>query len=287
MIYRYTNRVCAICTILDEITIRFHQGHFMIQQHFINNALDAIRKDNSIVGLTVGGSWLSREIDEYSDLDLVLVTHEKVSGNPARMLAYASSFGNLLSGFTGEHVGEPRLLICLYDDPLLHVDIKFLTPGELEHRVEDPMILYDTDGRLKNILASSVASYPLPDQQWIEDRFWIWIHYAATKIGRGEWMEAFDFLGFLRMMALGPLLQVKNGSLPRGVRKVEMSLPAADLLALQQTIAGYDRSSIIHALEGCIALYRDLRDQLHSNEINRQVQTELKAVAYFRSIQNR
>jgi hypothetical protein len=31
----------------------------------------------------------------------------------------------LLVGFTGEHVGEPRVLICLYGPPVLHVDLKF------------------------------------------------------------------------------------------------------------------------------------------------------------------
>ncbi len=103
----------------------------MIQQHFINRALAVIKQDDSIMGLTVGGSWLTNETDEYSDLDLILVTKEKVSNDPAIMFSHASSFGELLSAFTGEHVGEPRLLICLYDDPLLHVDIKFLTPGRV------------------------------------------------------------------------------------------------------------------------------------------------------------
>ena len=29
--------------------------------------------------------------------------------------------------FTGEHVGESRVLICLYGPPLLHVDLKFVS----------------------------------------------------------------------------------------------------------------------------------------------------------------
>ena len=123
----------------------------MIQQHFINRALGIVNQDDSILGLTVGGSWLTKEIDEYSDLDLVLVTKEKVSDDPGMMFSYASSIGKLLSAFTGEHVGEPRLLICLYDDPLLHVDIKFLTLDEFKSRVEEPVILYDTNQQLENI----------------------------------------------------------------------------------------------------------------------------------------
>ena len=38
----------------------------------------------------------------------------------------AESCGGLLAAFTGEHVGEPRLLICLYGPPLAHVNLKFV-----------------------------------------------------------------------------------------------------------------------------------------------------------------
>jgi hypothetical protein len=65
------------------------------------------------------------------------------------MLTYARRFGNFLSGFTGEHVGEPRVLICLYDNPLLHVDIKFLTVPEFTKRIENPDILFDPYGQLQ------------------------------------------------------------------------------------------------------------------------------------------
>ena len=134
----------------------------MIQQQFLKKAVEVIQKDDSITGLAVGGSWLTNEVDEYSDLDLMLITKEKVSGDPSKMLHYASSLGKLLSGFTGEHVGEPRLLICLYDDPLLHVDIKFLTLPEFNSRVENPVILHDTDGQLKDVLSRTMQNILFP-----------------------------------------------------------------------------------------------------------------------------
>lgn len=258
-----------------------------MQQQFINKALSVIRADDSIIGLAIGGSWLTNELDEYSDLDLTLVTKEKVSDEKGIMLCYASSFGKLLSGFTGEHVGEPRLLICLYDDPLLHVDIKFLTLPEFYSRVENPVILHDTGSQLKDVLSKSEASYPHPDHQWIEDRFWIWIHYATLKIGRGELFEALDFLSFIRMVVLGPLLQVKNDELPRGVRKLEMNLDAGDLNKLKLTAASYEQVSIIAAVETAIELYRELRRHLFAQEINRQAETELKVVEYLKLIKSR
>jgi hypothetical protein len=87
----------------------------------------------SLFFTVIAGSWITRELDNYSDLDLILVTKDKLA-DKQEMLAYAHRLGDLLSAFTGEHVGEPRLLICLYSDPLLHVDIKFLTLDELSPR---------------------------------------------------------------------------------------------------------------------------------------------------------
>ena len=45
----------------------------------------------------------------------------------AQRMAFAGTLGHLLHAFTGEHVGEPRLLICLFGPELLHVDLKFIT----------------------------------------------------------------------------------------------------------------------------------------------------------------
>ena len=96
-------------------------------ESFLRQAREVLNADPNVTGLAVGGSYASGEMDDYSDLDLILVTRDRVAGNRERMTAYAKKLGHFLSGFTGEHVGEPRVLICMYESPLLHVDIKFLT----------------------------------------------------------------------------------------------------------------------------------------------------------------
>lgn len=255
--------------------------------HFAHHVTTLIQNDDSILGLAVAGSWLTNELDEFSDLDLVLVTREKVGGDKAKMIAYAKGFGNFLSGFTGEHVGEPRVLICLYDDPLLHVDIKFVTSEEFRQRVETPVILLDKTGQLNTILQETEPRFPYPDYQWIEDRFWTWVHYALLKIGRGEYMEAYDFFGFLRMVVFGPLLHIRNGQLPRGVRKVETLLPAADLEQLKATLPAYTAASLLNSLEQSVHLYRRLRTELFPASVALQPQTEQKVMAYFGDISQR
>ena len=256
----------------------------MTQKIFADRATEILRNDKNVIGLAVARSWLTNEIDEFSDLDLILVTQTKISGDKEKMLDYANRIGQLLTGFTGEHVGEPRVLICLYDNPLLHVDIKFLTLQEFHQRIETPHILLDTDGQLKKIIEQTEAKFPYPDYQWIEDRFWIWVHYGLLKIGRGEYVEAFDFLGFLRMVVFGPLLHIKNGNLPRAVRKVETQLAANDFEQLKTTIPSYSRNSLFNSLQNSVSLYRQLRLELFTNAVTTNATTEEKVMKYFDEI---
>jgi len=259
----------------------------MIQVEFANRARTILETNEDVVGLAVGGSWLTNQIDEYSDLDLILVTKNKISNDKNQMLDVAKQLGELLAGFTGEHVGEPRVLICLYDDPLLHVDLKFVTLEEFHHRVETPYILLDKYGLLKAVIDKTRSNFPLPDYQWIEDRFWIWVHYALLKIGRGEYLEAFDFFGFLRMVVFGPLLHIKNGNLPRGVRKVETELASDDLIHLKRTIPEYERRSLLDSLRHSVSLYRCLREELFEEKIVLRKEAELRVMQYFDEIEGK
>jgi predicted nucleotidyltransferase len=256
----------------------------LFQKTFAEKVAKIVKQDPTVIGLAVGGSWINQEMDEFSDLDLILVTTEKISNDKEKMLAFARRFGDLISGFTGEHVSEPRLLICLYDDPLLHVDIKFLTILEFDTRVENPVILFERDKQLSSIISSTIAAWPQPDFQWIEDRFWTWIHYTCLKIGRGEFMEAFDFLSFLRMMVLSPLLQVKNEKQPRGLRRVETELSLPDLENLKITIAGYNRKSILKALENVVSIYRNARRKLFPPTVLLQTRAEHKVMEYLKTL---
>jgi hypothetical protein len=229
----------------------------------------------------VGGSWVTAEVDTFSDLDLIIVTAEPTGGDRDKMTAYANRLGNLLNAFTGEHVGEPRLLICLYGDPLLHVDLKFVTIEEFGIRIETPVVLFDKEGQLQRCIENSEANFPHPDYQWIEDRFWTWIHYGLLKVGRGEYFEALDFMGYLRMMVFGPLLHISNGNLPRGVRKVEMLLNPDDLAALKGTMAAHDKESIMRSIGDSIDLYSQLRQKLFTSDVVRKTQTEEAVIAYY------
>jgi len=252
---------------------------------FLKEALPRLQRDERIVAVAAGGSFLTGSMDEYSDLDLVIAV------NPAAVQQImqerhqiASTLGSLAAAFTGEHVGETRLLICLYGPPLLHVDLKFISLVDTERRVEDPIVLWERDGQFTAILNRSEAVYPTPDLQWIEDRFWTWVHYTAAKIGRGELLEAHDSLAVLRLLVLGPLALLAQGARPSGVRKVEThALPYLEDLI--RTTALYDSLACISALQSAVALYRRLRMQLATGTFSPHPEAEAATMEYLVQIE--
>ena len=257
----------------------------MPEEHrgFLARALPAFRTFTSVCGLAAGGSFVSRRLDRYSDLDLIVVTEGAAALGKSEREKIAAGIGPLLAAFTGEHVNEPRLTICLYGRPLLHVDLKFLPTAQLYPRVEDPVLLWDRNGDVRPALATGRAAYPYPDLQWIEDRFWVWVHYGATKLGRGELLEAVDFLSSLRKLVLGPLALQHGGARPDGVRRVEeLSTNAvADLVA---TVAAYDPSSCYRALSTAIALYREQRAALAPPSLVQRSEAEAESVSYLEAV---
>jgi hypothetical protein len=223
-------------------------------------------------------------MDKYSDLDLVLVYDERHRADiMAERLRFAGSIGPLLSGFSGEHVGEPRLLICFYGPTPLHVDLKFVTLPELESRIENPLILWERDAAASEVIQRTTPEPVIANSQWIEDRFWVWMHYGATKLGRGEWFECIDFLAFLRGTVFGPLLAARHGREPRGVRKLETFLSAEELRELRGTIADCSAESCYRAFLNAIELYRKLRREVRE-PVTLRDEAERVAVEYLHKI---
>jgi predicted nucleotidyltransferase len=231
-----------------------------VAERFLDGLLAACRADVRILGVTLAGSAATGQMDEFSDVDTVIVS---IDESHAELLAdapeFAASLGPLLAAFTGEHVGEPRLLIALYGPPLLHVDLKFVGLSDLAVRVEDGVVAWERDGVVSAALAGSAAVWPAPGPQWIEDRFWVWVHYCAAKIGRGELFECIDGLAFIRGLALGPLLARRAGQRQQGVRRLERFAPD-EVPALAATIGDHSVAGCAEALRAAIELYRRLRE---------------------------
>lgn len=237
-----------------------------------------------LLGVAGAGSWISGQMDAFSDLDLVVVVADAHAEAVAReRMQLVEGLGKCLVAFTGEHVGEPRLIIALYDEPLLHVDLKFVALADFGSRVEDPLVVWEREGALSAVISASASAYPKPNAQWIEDRFWVWVHYATLRLGRGEHFEVVGFLAFLRDRVLGPYALLQHGERANGVRRVEQLAPRhlADLTA---TAVAPEAAACAQGIRAAISLYRRLRDELASPGLVRRTAAEQRAIAYFEEV---
>src|SRR5215207_4528739 len=148
----------------------------------VDAAIAAAQADPRIVGLTATGSAVSGLMDEFSDLDLIVVCRDEDQPEVLRDApVYAAGLGPLLSAFTGEHVREPRLLLCLYGPPPLRVDLKFVAISDFDQSAGEVRVLWQRDGALDAALRRAPADLSVASPQWMEDRFWTWIHNGTTK----------------------------------------------------------------------------------------------------------
>jgi predicted nucleotidyltransferase len=252
-------------------------------QEFVDKVVSACEQDPRILGVTIGGSAVTGTMDVFSDLDfLIICTNDGCDEVLAGARDLAATLGPLLVAFTGEHVRESRLLIGVFGPPLRHVDLKFVTLADLATRVEDGLLLWARDARVGDALQATAAVWPALDPQWIEDRFWVWVHYTATKLGRGELFEVIDSLAFMRSAVFGPLLAAQHGQRPQGVRRIEQYAPEA-VPELVATIGDHTQAGCISALRATIVLYRRLR-VAGSPQIEHHTAAEVAAVAYLDEI---
>ncbi|MFI3276465.1 oxalate:formate antiporter [Vibrio sp.] len=235
--------------------------------------IDVLSQDPRICGIAASGSFGSDSMDKYSDLDLVIAInpadYESVMQERFNTL---DKIGGKVAAFTGEHVGEPRLIVSIFGPEPVHVDFKFVSLPDAAIRVDNNHVLWERDSILTDVFSTAEPSYPQPDPQWIEDRFWIWTHYAVTKIARGEYFETIEFLSFLRQNVLSPLALKQAGLTPSGVRKIESRLPEF-AQALTQTVSMPERDALIPALKQAVKLYLELRG-------NEQITLDEKAQSF-------
>ncbi|MDR2531151.1 MAG: hypothetical protein LBC65_06390 [Oscillospiraceae bacterium] len=129
------------------------------QQLFINRALPVLRRDARVLGVALGGSYGNREaMDEFSGLDFVVaVNPADMDDVRASMGELAALLGPLLACFPAVHIHMPDLLICMYDDPIIHVDLDFVPADAVLARADQLVVLHERDGAM-TALADAAAT---------------------------------------------------------------------------------------------------------------------------------
>lgn len=249
---------------------------------FVKTATTILNQDQRLLGLAIGGSWMSGELDEFSDLDFYVVLSESALHlNFEEKRSIIAPLGKLLGCYHNGH--DARVIVSLYEAAaqLLHVDWKWISLQEFEIRVENPNVLFEREGLLsQTITVYPSGGYKIPEIEKEEIRFWTWMHYVLGKIGRGEIIEAFDYLCEVRSVSLGPLLLHKNQMPARRMRHAEQ-LPAQDLAMLQKTIpTSCTANSCLEATINMMQLFKELRQALLLDHAKHNVDAERACLHY-------
>ena len=213
--------------------------------------------------MAIAGSFVDGTPDEYSDLDLRVVVRDGALERVfARRAEVASNSGPLIAAFTGEHVGEPQLLITLYED-LVHVDFLFVALAEAAERNlgRQVQVLWERTPEVSAALSHPYVADPIADLNYVEARIWTWTWYIQSKILRGELWEAVSALNFVRDVALFRLLALEHGVRFRGARHVQ-ELLGEHAATFAQTQAVVEQSALLKALRATVRLYLELADPM-------------------------
>lgn len=174
-----------------------------IHLNFVKRVVSQIKTDDRFTGMALGGSWLDKRLDEFSDLDIYLIMADHRTLSFIEKKKILGQWGKILCFYPDSN--DKNVSVCLYNfkQQLLHVDCKWIDLIGFRKRVENQEIVIDKDGMLSKCLIDFPSEgYEIPDLELNEMRFWTWMHYVLAKIGRGEIFEACSYLCEVRSYCL-------------------------------------------------------------------------------------
>jgi predicted nucleotidyltransferase len=248
---------------MDSQELQQPQHHQVVMNRFVAAGL----ADERVVAAFLGGSYARGTADEYSDLDLYLITTDESYDD---FFAGREAFLRLL--------GEPVFLEDFHEYGFDMVCFIFAdgTEGELAlgreshftHMHSGPYrVLLDKKG----ILAGAVFSWQEPPQaEQIETvrRLinWFWhdlSHHFITSMARGQLWSAYSALEELRLTCLNlARLQQSFQAAAEGYEKVEQALPVEQLAPLQATFCPLERDAMLQAALVIVRFYQELAPPL-------------------------
>jgi predicted nucleotidyltransferase len=214
-------------------------------------------RDDRVVAVLVYGSHAAGTADDFSDLDLGIVTTDDGFDS---FIADAPSFAEALGRtLFCDHFGNPAQWHAILDDGTA---IELIIDRERNVAAEGPRrILMDRDGGM----ASAPRRLPPEGDRPEEMRrlitwFWHDVDHVITALGRGQAWWAYGQLEELRGVVIG-LARIHAGADLEDDEpywKVDLALPGERLAALRATVAPPELGPMRDAALAIIALYREL-----------------------------
>lgn len=236
------------------------RDHDLVVSRFV----EACSADDRIVAAFLCGSHARSEADEYSDLDLGVITRDDALENV--MAERAAFVGQLGEPVFVEDFGLERMAFFILADGT-ECELVFGREGALEELDVGPFVtLVDKRG----ILDRAEFPLPQPDPNERREQFrqvlnWFWhdlSHFMAA-LGREELWWACGQLEGLRRYCVN-LLRIEHGieAQEEAYEKLEEAVPVSELAALQPTFCPMERDAILRATLDVVSFFREHAPQV-------------------------
>ncbi len=245
------------------------QGVSLLPNHetFVNKFVEACRSDDRILATFLGGSNVKGQGDQYSDIDVcVITTDESFENFYNQREIFLQSLGELV--FL-ENFEIPDIAFFIFADGT-EGELYFGSEGRLDHIHSGPFrVLLDK----KNILAA--VSFPDretdPSHQSEQLRrsiygFWHELSHFITAMGRGKLWWARGQLESLRSICVN-LARLQNDFSDDGVGeepyfKIEYAMPVEKLLPLEVTFCPMEKNAMLESARVILQFYTQIAPSL-------------------------
>jgi predicted nucleotidyltransferase len=231
------------------------RDHSLVVSRFV----EACSADDRIVAAFLRGSRARGEADEYSDLDLCVITKDEAIENVmAERAAFVRQLGEPVFM---EDFGLDRIAFFILADGT-ECELVFGREGALEElHVGTFVTLVDKRGILDG------AEFPLPQPDTDERReqlrqvlnwFWHDLSHFMAALGRGELWWASGQLKALRRYCVN-LIRIEHGveAQEEAYEKLEKAVPGSELAALQPTFCPMERGAMLKATLDIVSFFRE------------------------------
>jgi hypothetical protein len=224
----------------------------------VSRFVDACSADDRVVAAFLAGSRARGEADEYSDVDLCVITTDDA----------AESFTDELTGFIRQ-LGEPifvedfgleRILFVILSDGT-ELELFVGHEGALEELHTGP---FETLIDKRNILSGKQLPFPQPDPAEQREQLrrvltWFWhdlSHFMAA-LARSDLWWSQGQLEALRRYCVN-LMRIEHGveAQEEAYEKLRTAVPVSELAALQATFTPMQREVMVQAAVDIVAFFR-------------------------------
>jgi predicted nucleotidyltransferase len=221
--------------------------------------VEACSADDRVVAAFLRGSHARGQADEYSDLDLCVITRDEAFGSV--MAEWAAFVRQLGEPVFMEDFGLDRIAFFILADGT-EGEVVFGREGALEElEVGTFVTLVDKRGILDG--AEFPFAKPDPDERREQLRqvlnwFWHDLSHFMAALGRGELWWASGQLEALRRYCVN-LLRIKHGveAQEEAYEKLEKAVPVSELAPLRATFRPMERDALLKAALDIVSFFRE------------------------------